>query len=169
VGESSPRVRIPPSPLMLHWRCVYIAVALFWPLSSVLCLNWKLARSNSTNRNDAMEMGLATPSGILIVFDSEKREFGEGVAQNVRWHILLRALRKAADSTYPWEESGVRLAQACTAGLLLRIAAKGFAKINKSTDEQIAGAIRFGQALAAWNCHFEAARGGMYGVSRKQF
>lgn len=57
----------------------------------------------------------------------------------------------------------------CTAGLLSKIAASGFAGFNKSTDRQIAEAIRFGQALAAWNCQFEGARGGMYAVSRKQF
>ncbi|MFN8333455.1 MAG: hypothetical protein U0T81_19955, partial [Saprospiraceae bacterium] len=35
--------------------------------------------------------------------------------------------------------------------------------------QQIADGIRFGQALAAWNCQFEGARGGMYTVSKKQF
>src|SRR5262249_47396632 len=57
----------------------------------------------------------------------------------------------------------------CTAGLLSKIAAKGFAGFSKSTDSQIGEAIRFGQALAAWNCQFEGARGGMYAVSKKQF
>ena len=57
----------------------------------------------------------------------------------------------------------------CTAGLLSKIATKGLAGFNKSTDQQIAEACRFGQALAAWNCQFEGARGGMYAVSRKQF
>jgi len=57
----------------------------------------------------------------------------------------------------------------CTAGLLSKVAAKGFAGFSKATDRQIADAVRFGQALAAWNCRFEGARGGMYAVSKKQF
>ncbi|MBX3412779.1 MAG: hypothetical protein KF708_08830 [Pirellulales bacterium] len=57
----------------------------------------------------------------------------------------------------------------CTAGLLSKVAASGFASFSKSTDKQIADGIRFGQALAAWNCQFEGARGGMYAVSKRQF
>jgi len=33
-----------------------------------------------------------------------------------------------------------------------------------ATDQQTFAAIRLGQAMAAWNCQFEGARGGMYGV-----
>jgi fructokinase len=53
--------------------------------------------------------------------------------------------------------------------LLSKVAAKGFAGFSKATDKTIADAICFGQALAAWNCRFEGARGGMYAVSMKQF
>ncbi len=57
----------------------------------------------------------------------------------------------------------------CTAGLLSKIAPYGSAGFSDTTDEQIRNAIRFGQALAAWNCQFEGARGGMYAVSKQQF
>jgi len=57
----------------------------------------------------------------------------------------------------------------CTAGLLSKVAAKGLAGFAKASEQQIADAIRFGQTLAAWNCQFEGARGGMYAVSKKQF
>lgn len=57
----------------------------------------------------------------------------------------------------------------CTAGLLSKVAARGFDGFSKATNQQVAAAIRFGQALAAWNCQFEGARGGMYAVSKKQF
>lgn len=57
----------------------------------------------------------------------------------------------------------------CTAGLLSKVAMTGFTGFTKATDQQIADAIKFGQALAAWNCRFEGARGGMYAVSRTQF
>jgi fructokinase len=57
----------------------------------------------------------------------------------------------------------------CTAGLLSKLAAKGYAGFSVATDWQIAEAIEYGQALAAWNCQFEGARGGMYAVSRREF
>jgi fructokinase len=57
----------------------------------------------------------------------------------------------------------------CTAGLLSKLAVKGLAGFSKATEQQVVDAIRFGQALAAWNCQFEGARGGMYAVSKKQF
>jgi fructokinase len=57
----------------------------------------------------------------------------------------------------------------CTAGLLSKVATKGYAGFSNANDEQIGEAIRFGQALAAWNCRFEGARGGMYAVSTEQF
>ena len=57
----------------------------------------------------------------------------------------------------------------CTAGLLSKVAAKGLAGFATASEQQIADAIRFGQTLAAWNCQFEGARGGMYVVSKKQF
>jgi sugar/nucleoside kinase (ribokinase family) len=57
----------------------------------------------------------------------------------------------------------------CTAGLLSKVAGKGLAGFSATTDEKLAEAIRFGQALAAWNCKFEGARGGMYATTKKQF
>jgi hypothetical protein len=57
----------------------------------------------------------------------------------------------------------------CTAGLLSKVAARGYAHFSAATDECMAEAIKFGQALAAWNCRFEGARGGMYAVSRQEF
>jgi fructokinase len=57
----------------------------------------------------------------------------------------------------------------CTAGLLSKVAVNGFDGFTKATDHHHADPIRFGQVLAAWNCRFEEARGGMYAVSKKQF
>jgi sugar/nucleoside kinase (ribokinase family) len=57
----------------------------------------------------------------------------------------------------------------CTAGLLSKVASTGYPGFAEATDRQIREAIRFGQALAAWNCQFEGARGGMYAVSRREF
>lgn len=57
----------------------------------------------------------------------------------------------------------------CTAGLLSKVATKGFAGFSAMSDEHVSDAIRYGQALAAWNCRFEGARGGMYAMSKPQF
>jgi fructokinase len=43
------------------------------------------------------------------------------------------------------------------------------AGLEGASAEQVVEALRFGAALAAWNCGFEGARGGMYAVSRAGF
>lgn len=57
----------------------------------------------------------------------------------------------------------------CTAGLVSKIAAKGAEGLRAGDLHSIKEALRFGQALAAWNCGFEGARGGMYAVDRPTF
>lgn len=57
----------------------------------------------------------------------------------------------------------------CTAGLLAKAASRGLATFRKNGEEAIHSALRYGQALAAWNCGFEGARGGMYATSREDF
>ena len=57
----------------------------------------------------------------------------------------------------------------CTAGFLAKIASCGQAKFLKSGEKAIHHALRYGQALAAWNCGFEGARGGMYAIPWKDF
>ena len=57
----------------------------------------------------------------------------------------------------------------CTAGLLARAASGGQKELATASRETIEGALRFGQALAAWNCAFKGARGGMYRVTKEEF
>lgn len=57
----------------------------------------------------------------------------------------------------------------CTAGLLAKVAANGHADLREATGASIQQALRYGQALAAWNCGFEGARGGMYAVDGRSF
>lgn len=57
----------------------------------------------------------------------------------------------------------------CTAGLLTKVAVRGQSGLRDSTSGSINQALRYGQALAAWNCGFEGARGGMYAVDRRTF
>ncbi len=57
----------------------------------------------------------------------------------------------------------------CSAGILHFLGRRGYAGLEKITSVGLLRAFRFGQALAAWNCGFEGARGGMYEVSLSQF
>jgi sugar/nucleoside kinase (ribokinase family) len=57
----------------------------------------------------------------------------------------------------------------CTAGLVAKVAAGGQAGLRDGGAQGVRAALRYGQALAAWNCGFEGARGGMYAVTRKVF
>jgi len=57
----------------------------------------------------------------------------------------------------------------CTAGLLNRLARGGLVGFQATVGAQLQDALRFGQALASWNCGFEGARGGMYQVDKQVF
>ena len=57
----------------------------------------------------------------------------------------------------------------CTAGLIAKAAAGGRDGFRRTGARGVRAALRYGQALAAWNCGFEGARGGMYAVSRPMF
>ncbi|MBI2266242.1 MAG: carbohydrate kinase [Armatimonadetes bacterium] len=57
----------------------------------------------------------------------------------------------------------------CTAGIIHVIAQRGLSGVMKTRLPQLADALRFGQALAAWNCGYDGARGGMYAVGMKTF
>ena len=57
----------------------------------------------------------------------------------------------------------------CTAGLVAKSAGGGQAGLRSAGAEGVREALRYGQALAAWNCAFEGARGGMYAVDRNAF
>ncbi len=50
----------------------------------------------------------------------------------------------------------------CTAGIIEKLAPAGIAGLRQAGADDIRAALRHGQALAAWNCGFEGARGGMY-------
>jgi len=53
----------------------------------------------------------------------------------------------------------------CTAGSLSVLGRNGANAFNQIGTTKLLSAISFGQALAAWNCGFHGARGGMYLVS----
>jgi sugar/nucleoside kinase (ribokinase family) len=57
----------------------------------------------------------------------------------------------------------------CTAGVLHKLARGGLAGFRRRKPGRLKDALRYGQALAAWNCSYESARGGMYEASRPRF
>jgi fructokinase len=57
----------------------------------------------------------------------------------------------------------------CTAGIIHTLLVGGAPALAGATATQLRQAIRYGQALAAWTCGFEGARGGMYCVERSAF
>jgi fructokinase len=54
----------------------------------------------------------------------------------------------------------------CTAGFIVGLGRHGAAGLASASVESIADALAYGQQLAAWNCGFEGARGGMYAPAR---
>ena len=56
-----------------------------------------------------------------------------------------------------------------TAGIISKLATGGLTAFDKISRMSVQEAIRYGQALAAWTCGFEGARGGMYSVSKSTF
>jgi fructokinase len=53
-----------------------------------------------------------------------------------------------------------------SAGLINRLGRNGASGFLQTESETLAGAFTQAQAIAAWNCQFEGARGGMYASSR---
>lgn len=50
----------------------------------------------------------------------------------------------------------------CSAGIVAALGADGLPGLLEASPAKVAEALRYGQALAAWNCRFDGARGGMY-------
>lgn len=53
-----------------------------------------------------------------------------------------------------------------TAGLINRLGQSGASRLAKLDDDSLSAAFKQAQAMAAWNCQYEGARGGMYASSR---
>jgi fructokinase len=57
----------------------------------------------------------------------------------------------------------------CTAGFIHRLGQAGLTGLLSASSEEVRQALRFGQALAAWGCAFEGARGAVYQGDRSTF
>ena len=56
-----------------------------------------------------------------------------------------------------------------TAGVICKLCGEGRKSLLNHSVETIKNALQYGQALGAWNCGFEGARGGMYRVDKSTF
>ena len=91
-------------------------------------------------------------------------------AQGLRFRSRLKLATQAAWTTRAPFKIGRALDTAgsgdwCVAGLIHQLAADGRDGLERVTTDRLNSAISYGQALAAWNCGFEGARGGMYRLS----
>lgn len=55
----------------------------------------------------------------------------------------------------------------CSAGLLAMLGKQGLTNFLKTSSKALHDALLFGQGMAAWNCQFEGARGGMYAMDKR--
>jgi fructokinase len=57
----------------------------------------------------------------------------------------------------------------CTAGIIYKLGESGSKGLKRASEKKIIEALEVGQAMAALNCRFEGARGGMYVLGKKEF
>jgi fructokinase len=57
----------------------------------------------------------------------------------------------------------------CTAGIISSLGLLGPERLMRARTGDLVDALKLGQAMAAWACRFEGARGGMYRSTRKDF
>lgn len=118
----------------------------------------------SAERIDQIK-GLSQLTGPLLEIQTRGadglryRQLGSGVS---KW-ISLPAIRangvKDTSGAGDW----------CCAGVIHCLGMKGLKGFQASTSDQIRSGIKFGQAMAAWNCKFKGARGGMYTSAKRTF
>lgn len=118
------------------------------------------------NRLTGIHGVMANGSAVLL----EVQTLGE---QGLKYRHRLG--RGVADWMYLKAIPAPRLADTCgsgdwcTAGLIAKTAVGGQEGFRRGGARSVRAALRYGQALAAWNCGFEGARGGMYAVARQAF
>ena len=54
----------------------------------------------------------------------------------------------------------------CSAGIIASLATAGAEGLRRTGEGEVRSALANGQSLAAWNCGYEGARGGMYSAKR---
>jgi fructokinase len=131
------------------------------------CLAHVIKYSHERLRDIAdLDLGRSERDGVLLEIET----LGAG---GLRYRSRLPACKSRGWQTLDAFPVDLRDAagsgDCCTAGLLDKLARSGLAGLKKTSPEKLREGIRYGQALAAWNCGFTGARGGMYEVDESTF
>jgi fructokinase len=91
----------------------------------------------------------------------------------------LRYARKPASGKRQWKSLPAFAVEAlrdsagagdwCTVGILSAVGTLGAERLGEFPEKDLQAALRLGQAMAAWNCRFDGARGGMYVSTKAEF
>jgi sugar/nucleoside kinase (ribokinase family) len=133
---------------------------------------WKLAHvvkySHERLRDIAdLDLSRAERDGVLLEVETLGQE---GLRYRSRLpHATTRGWMKLGSFKPEVLQDAAGSGDWCTAGLLDKLARTGLRGFNSATTDRLRDALRYGQALAAWNCGFDGARGGMYEVSKEIF
>ncbi len=94
-------------------------------------------------------------------------------AKGLRYSVKARARMRAwrSISAFPVEplRDSAGAGDWCTAGIIHRLGQLGVNGLAKASTQTLEDAIRLGQAMAAWTCRYDGARGGMYAAPGEQF
>lgn len=129
------------------------------------CALIKLATIVKYSHDRIDDLGLAKTSSMLLEiqtlgrggvrFRSNIGDFGRG------WnHLQAKPVKTLVDTA----GSGDWF----SAGLIAALCSKGVSSLKTAGSQQILSALATGQALAAWNCGFVGARGGMYSPALRE-
>lgn len=167
--------RVSPAALVIAKKCRQLGALVFFEPSGK-CDTKQLTQAlelshvvkYSHERIGSLERYIDSTSNIHL----EIKTLGpEGL--RFRMHSLGNKSKEWIDLNAPAVESVV---DACgcgdwtTAGIISKICdQRGVSSLYSKSLAQIIDALNYGQTLAAWNCSFEGARGGMYRVNRVEF
>ncbi|MBV9122144.1 MAG: carbohydrate kinase [Planctomycetes bacterium] len=152
------------------------AVVVFEPSGigdpSLFCEAWRLAhvvKYSHERLRDLAELQLMRTHGEPVLLEVETLG-----SEGLRYRSCLPDSRirgwQTLDAIHiPEVKDTAGSGDWCTAGLLDKLARAGLTGLKRTSADRLPEAIRHGQALAAWNCGFEGARGGMYEMESSEF
>jgi sugar/nucleoside kinase (ribokinase family) len=94
-------------------------------------------------------------------------------SRGLRYSSTFVSGRRTWKTLLPYEISTVRDTSGagdwCTAGIISSLVSFGPEGLAKASQDTLLAALELGQAMAAWTCQFDGARGGMYRSTKEGF
>lgn len=94
-------------------------------------------------------------------------------SRGLRYSSSFSSGRRTWKTLLPYEIDSVRDSSGagdwCTAGIISSLGCLGPAGLADADQDVILSALELGQAMAAWACRYDGARGGMYTTSKEGF